>query len=85
MDRDTYLNMARQGNVHFQNCKNRHWKNSELVIYGGIKYIPYEYLMRFDKEGNVINIGILHDIKANTLVYANIQQVERIESDNEQK
>ena len=47
-----------------------------LVCYNGIKYIPFGYEMKF-KKGNPTHNAILKDIRANSIVYADLSKVDK--------
>lgn len=47
------------------------------LIYGGIEWYPVYYAMKFDNEGNAINVACLHDINANSVNYALLNEIER--------
>lgn len=66
MDRKLYLNLCRDYAVG----------KKPTVVYGGIAYYPEKYELSFYKDGSVRHIAILHDTKANALVYAPLEKVD---------
>lgn len=49
-----------------------------IVIYNGIKYYPVSYELSFDK-GQTVHKAILHDLKANSITYADLEKVIKYE------
>jgi hypothetical protein len=45
------------------------------VKYKDTKYHPYRYELGFDDKGNTIHTAILKDIKANSVIYAMLENV----------
>ena len=50
-----------------------------MVVYNGIKYYPTAYELSFDDKGNVRHTAILHDLKANSIIYADLGKVTKHE------
>lgn len=48
------------------------------VIYNGIAYYPVAYQLSFDK-GQTKHIALLHDLKANCVIYAELEKVTKYE------
>ena len=72
MDRTEYLKMAQRCSVlDFLNIP-----EDLLVCYNGIKYIPFGYEMKF-KKGNPTHNAILRDIRARSIVYADLSKVDK--------
>lgn len=72
MDRNEYLQMAQKCSIlDFVNIP-----EDLLVVFNGIKYMPYGYDIRF-KEGKPIHNAILRDLNANSLTYAILGQVDK--------
>lgn len=46
------------------------------VVYDGITYYPFERVAKFDKQGNLILSARLHDLKANCVIEALLNDVE---------
>lgn len=44
------------------------------VIFNGIVYYPVAYELSFDK-GKTVHKAILHDLKANSITYADLERV----------
>lgn len=58
------------------------------VVYNGIEYYPLAYAIYFNADSTPRHIAILHDLQANAVVDANLQDVERkkhVESASESK
>lgn len=47
------------------------------IIFRDIEWYPVHYVMNFDREGNAINVALLHDINANCTDYALLTEIER--------
>lgn len=45
------------------------------VTFGGNKYYPTGYQLKFDDKGNAIHTAMLHDMKANCIIYAELNKV----------
>ena len=72
MDRTEYLQMCQRCSVlDFFDIP-----EDLLVCCNGIKYIPLGYEMKF-KKGQPMNDAILKDIKANSVVYADLGKVDK--------
>lgn len=72
MDRNEYLKLCQKCSVY----SIKGIPSDLLVEYNGIKYYPKAYEMRFD-NGAVKNTAILGDLKTNSIVYANMERVEK--------
>ena len=46
------------------------------VVYEGIAYYPVSVDISFDKDGKVINKAIIHSLHANSIIEANLKDVE---------
>jgi hypothetical protein len=65
MERKQYLELCQKYAVGFD-IKVKH-KN--------IEYHPYRYELGFDDKGNLIHTAILKDLKANSVVYAILENI----------
>lgn len=45
------------------------------VLYKDTEYRPYRYELGFDSSGNSIHTAILKDLKANSVIYAMLENV----------
>lgn len=45
------------------------------VLYKDTEYRPYRYELGFDGKGNSIHTAILKDLKANSVIYAMLENV----------
>ena len=50
-----------------------------MVVYNGIEYYPTSYELSFDDKGNVRHTAILHDLKANSIINADLRKVKKEE------
>ena len=77
MDRTEFLQMAQKVSVLKSGiCGIKENVPDELkVIYNGIAYYPVSYELSFDDKGNVRHTAILHDLKANSLLYCRLEDV----------
>ena len=48
------------------------------VVHNGIVYYPVAYELSFDK-GQTVHKAILHDLKANSITYADLGKVKKYE------
>ena len=48
------------------------------VKYKDIEYHPYRYELGFDDKGKTIHTAILKDIKANSVVYAALENIKEV-------
>ena len=46
-----------------------------LVEFKGLNYYPCAYKLSFDKNGNAVHTAILHDLKANSVVYCDLHKI----------
>ena len=81
MDRKLYLELCQKVSV----LKNgicdikENVPNELMVVYNGIKYYPVAYELSFDDKGNVRHTAILHDLKANSIINADLRKVKKEE------
>lgn len=54
----------------------RNYTDEDLVECDGFKYIPFAFRMDF-MEGKPLNVAILHDLYADSEVYADVDRVEK--------
>ena len=78
MDRNLYLQLCQRCSLFSTGIlKAKENVPDELkVIYKGIVYYPHAYEMSF-KNGETINTAILHDLKANSVTYAELSKVDK--------
>ena len=80
MDRKFYLELCQKVSV----LKNgicgikENVPNELMVVYNGIKYYPIAYELSFDDKGNVRHTAILHDLKSNSIMNADLRNVKNI-------
>ena len=80
MTRDEYLTKCFKATVHLGEhlrfC-DVDWKPDELVLHGGIKYVPKLLQIGFDRNGKSFYTAVLQDVKANySIVNAKLCDVE---------
>lgn len=46
-----------------------------IVFHDNKPYYPQSYMLSFDKRGNSIHTAILHDLKANSIIYVKLENV----------
>ena len=46
------------------------------VVYGGIEYYPVKYELGFDNTGKPTHTAVIHDMRANAWIYAELSKVE---------
>lgn len=49
------------------------------VVHNGIIYYPQAYKLSFDNKGGVLHTAILHDLKANSIINADLEKVIKYE------
>lgn len=47
-----------------------------LVVYDKLKYFPFYYEMKF-KNGEYYELAVLHDLKANSVLYVPLEKVKK--------
>lgn len=82
MDRADFFNLAQKATVYTNEFKDLAKPVDEnlLVVFKDIKYYPRSIEVGYEKSGKVKNIAILHDLKKNALVYADLERVVKYES-----
>ena len=80
MNRDEYLKMCQKVSVLKNGiCGIKENVPDELkVIYNGITYYPVSYELSFD-NGKPTHTAILHDLKANSIMNADLKGVTKYE------
>ena len=77
MDRNDYLVLCQKVSaLPVEILNDRVGQEQYKVYYEGIPYIPYGYEMRFI-NGNPQNLAILKDMKANSVIRAELEKVEQ--------
>lgn len=81
MDRTEFFKMAQKVSVYTNRCENLSKPLLEncIVVHNGIKYYPQYVQVGYDEFGKVINIAILHDLKANSITNADLEKVIKYE------
>ena len=80
MDRTEFLQMCQRISVLKSGiCGIKENVPDELkVVHNGIVYYPVAYELSFDK-GQTVHKAILHDLKANSITYADLGKVKKYE------
>ena len=81
MDRTEFFAMAQKVAVYTNKCRNLSKPLLEdcIVTHGGIKYYPQFVQVGYDENGKVINIAILHDLKASSTTEVDLEKVVKYE------
>lgn len=74
MDRNEYLKLCKKASMY--TSKLTQIPSNLLVKHAEIVYCPYGYEMTFDK-GITRNTAILKDLKANAMIYADLERIEK--------
>lgn len=77
MNRAEYLKLCQQVSIikKSKGMKNNDLIKEFLVTYDKSEYIPLKYTLSFN--GNeVIHTAVLHDLQANSIVYADLRKVD---------
>ena len=82
MDRTEFFRIAQKVAVYTNRCRNLSKPLLEdcIVVLDGIKYYPQYVQVGYDEFGKVINTAILHDLKANSIMNADLGKVTKYES-----
>lgn len=80
MDRTEFFEMAQKVSVYTNRCRDLSKPLLEdcVVQYKEIKYYPQFIQVGYDEQGKVMNIAILHDLKANSVTYADLERIDKI-------
>lgn len=81
MERKEFFEMAQKVAIYTNRCRDLSKPLLEdcIVIYKNIKYYPQFVQVGYDEQGKVINIAILHDLKANSTTYVKLERVVKYE------
>ena len=81
VDRKLYLELCQKVSVLKNGiCGIKENVPDELtIVYNGIKYYPVAYELSFDDKGNARHTAILHDLKANSVMNADLEKVTKYE------
>ena len=83
MDRNEYIKLAQFARVKFaiygRDWERAEWKDSELVLHDGAKYLPRAYILDFDAKGNPVHNVRLYDIKANSTIETGLDKITKVE------
>lgn len=82
MDRTEFFKMAQKVAVHTNRCRDlsKPLLDDCIVVYEGIKYYPQYDKVGYDEKGRVLNIAILHDLRADSTVKCDLEKVTKYES-----
>lgn len=80
MDRKLYLELCQKVSVLKNGiCNIKENVPDDLkVIFNGIVYYPVAYELSFDK-GRTVHTAIIHDLKANSITYADLERIIKYE------
>lgn len=82
MTRDEYfdrcIKAAVKSGKHF-GITDTPWEDEDLVSYDGKKYVPYRYVLGFDRKGRAVHSCELHDVKAKSIVRVRLEEVKNEE------
>lgn len=78
MERNDFFKLAQKATVHTNEfkCLKKELLSECVVVYDGIKYYPISIEVGFDEKGNTKNTAWLHDLKANSIIRAELSKVE---------
>ena len=81
MERKEFFELAQKATVYTKQFRDLSKPLLEdcIVIYKNIKYYPQFVQVGYDEQGKVINIAILHDLKANSTTYGRLERVVKYE------
>ena len=80
MDRTEFFEMAQKVSVYTNRCRDLSKPLLEdcVVQYKKIKYYPQFIQVGYDEQGKTMNIAILHDLKANSVTYADLERIDKV-------
>lgn len=76
MDKKEYLKLCQKASVY---VANKIEMPKELLLNGYEEYYPFGYEITF-KNGQIIHRAILHELNNNSIIYVNIDKINRLES-----
>ena len=81
MERKAFFELAQRATVYTKQFRDlsKPLLTDCIVIYGEIKYYPQAIEVGYDKDGNVQNTAILHDLKANSTTYVQLERIAKYE------
>ena len=81
MERKEFFELAQRATVYTKQFRDlsKPLLPDCIVICGDIKYYPQAIEVGYDKNGNVQNTAILHDLKANSIMNVNLERVTKYE------
>ena len=86
MTRDKYIDKCIKASFkirQYLRVQDVEWTDIDLVIYDGIKYYPFGYILRFE-NGNAVHIAELRSLKTSSVTYALIDKVKEIDYEMQQ-
>lgn len=77
MERTEFFKMAQKVAVYTKRCNDLSKPLLEdcIVLYNNIKYYPQYLKIGYDERGKVIDIAVLHDLKANSTIECELRKV----------
>ena len=81
MERKEFFELAQKATVYTNQFRDlsKPLLTDCIVTSGDIKYYPQAIEVGYDKNGNVQNTAILHDLKANSTTYVRLERVVKYE------
>ena len=82
MDRTQFFKMAQKVAIYTNRCRNlsKPLLADCIVKHNGIRYYPQFVKVGYDENGRVIDIAILHDLKANSTTDVDLEKVTKNDS-----
>lgn len=79
MERKQYLELCQKVSILRNEIYNNkdNISNELKVIFNGVIYYPMAYELSF-KLGQVVHKAILHDLKSNSIIYADLNKVDKL-------
>lgn len=79
MERNEFFKLAQKATVYTDGFSrlNKEAPIDCIVMFQGIKYYPISIEVGFDKDGNTKNTVRLHDLKSNSVTYADLGRVDK--------
>lgn len=79
MDRTEFLKICQKAAVipKLAGAELKHCCENVIVSHNGVDYYPEGYMLTFDNKGNPKHTAILHSLKANSVISASLDKVQK--------
>ena len=80
MTRDKYIDKCIKASFkirQYLRVQDVEWDDEDLVVYDGIKYYPFGYVLHFE-NGNAIHIAELKSLKTSSVTFALVEKLKEV-------